>query len=252
MHVAQGERFVAARAAPEQRQDLMREEPEAGRLHRADDEHVTEHQEKGLLDAVVVSRAVVEAHDGLSSDRTADRRGIEQEVDLCDDAGGGKRFAPAIRGERAVAAQGTVEDCVHEQHSGLIEAAGCADRGDLRYFGTGDCEVPPQQFSCPEAAHIEKDHHGGNDLSHDSGDRSACDPHVEGEQEQVVQDKIQRDPGHRRGQREPRAPVGADQQCAAGRKRKKRKARRDQAHIRERIGKDLLRRTEQVHEPGRE
>ena len=74
MHVAQGELFVAARAAPEQREDLMREEPEAGRLHRADGEHVAEHQEKSLLDAVILARAVVETHDGLSPDRASDRR----------------------------------------------------------------------------------------------------------------------------------------------------------------------------------
>ena len=150
VHVAHGKSLIAAGAASEQGEDLMREEPETKRLHRTDEKGVAKHQEGSLFDAVIFAGAEVEAHDGLAAYTAADDRGIEEEVDLGDDARSCKRFAPAIRRERAVVAQRAVENKVHDKHGGLVETAGCADGDDLCDFLTSYGKVRPFQFPCFE------------------------------------------------------------------------------------------------------
>lgn len=215
MHVAQGKLLIPTGAAPEQGEDLMREEPEAGCLHSADEKGVAEDQIGGLLDAVIVAGTEIEAHNGLAADTAADDRGIKEEIDFGDNAGRGQCFTPPVWGECSVAAERAVENQVHDKHGGLVEAACGAYGGDLGDLGSCYSEVMPDQLSCLEADHVPGDKEGGYDLSRDCRKRGACNSHIEGKEKQVVQNKVERDAGQGTEQGISGASIRADEQRTA-------------------------------------
>ena len=109
--------------------------------------------------------------------------------------------------------------------------------------------LPPEP-PCAKAKHIGRDHQGGQHLSHDCCQGCAGYPHIHGKKKQIIKDKIERYAGHRADQRVAGASVRADQECPSGGQGQKRQSRRDQFHIGEGIGIDLVCRTEQIDEPG--
>ena len=193
MHVAQSKLLIPAGAAPEQGEDLMREEPEAGCLHSADEKGVAEDQIGGLLDAVIVAGTEIEAHNGLAADTAADDCGIKEEIDFSDNAGCCQSFTSPVRGERAVTAERAVENQVHDKHGGLVEAACGADGGDLGKFLARYREMMANQFSGLEADHVPGHKEGGDNLSRDCRQCGASDSHIEGEEEEIVQHKVECD-----------------------------------------------------------
>ena len=193
----------------------MREEPETGCLHSADEKGVAEDQIGGLLDAVIVAGTEIEAHNGLAADTAADDRGIKEEIDFGDNTGRSQRFTSPVRRERSVTAERAVENQVHDKHGGLVEAACGAYGGDLGDLGACYSEVMPDQLSCLEADHVPGDKEGGYDLSRDCRKRGACNSHIEGKEKQVVQDKVERDAGQGTEQGIPGASIRADEQRAA-------------------------------------
>ena len=211
MHIAQGKGLIAPGAAAEQAQDLIGEKPEAERFQRADDKGVAVDHIGGLLYPFVISGPEVEAHDRLSAYAAAYDGGVEKEIDFCDDAGGCKRLTSAVFGQGAVMAQGAVEDQVHDQHGRLIEAARRSNRHDLGNLAAGHGKMLPQQLPRFKAKQICDDQDRGCHLAKDRRDRGARNAHIQGKEEEIIQDKIQDDARHRADQGIAGAAVRADQ-----------------------------------------
>ena len=96
MHIAESKSPVSFRTSPEKGQDLLREQEEDGSLQSSDEKGVSVDQGSSLFDSVIVTGAVVKAHDGLAAYTAPDNGRIEQKVDFGHNAGPCQGLTPAV------------------------------------------------------------------------------------------------------------------------------------------------------------
>ena len=152
--VALRELEIHLAARSEHADDLPREQLEAEKRDHRQHRGRTQRQQVGVLNTVVQLSAVIVADDGLDALRNADDKGHENHIDLCNNAGAGKRNITAVHGLRAVVCKRVIHDNLYNGHGNLVKAGTRTQHENIAAVSSGNMKAVFCQPYCFKMKHI--------------------------------------------------------------------------------------------------
>lgn len=191
-------------------------ELEAHKGHHRDRHSDRRPRKIGFAHPVIVLGPVVKADDRLTALGNSDEDAQQNGIHLGNHPHAGQGDVRAIDGALPVEGEGVVHGDLHQGHSELIEAGARPQGGHTADIPRPGPQQLPGEAEGPEVEEVAQGHGGREQLAQHGGQGGPLHAHIQGKDENIVQNGVEDGPRHLAGHRVGGTAVGPDELAGGG------------------------------------